>query len=121
VGTPAGLIGNTAALVYVDNDVVTPDPTIVVSNAANVTVGVTPDVVIGPVGNAGAGTPPALNDDVQSVASVYAGTSVDFVQTVRNDGNASDQVNIILDGSSTIPGGWGVIFLHPRRRATRGR
>ncbi len=111
VSTPAGVIGNTAALAYVDNDLVTPDPTIVVSNVANVTVGITPDVVVGPVGNAGAGTPPGLNDDVQSVASAYAGTSVDFVNTVRNDGNASDQVNIILDGASSIPGGWGVVFL----------
>jgi uncharacterized repeat protein (TIGR01451 family) len=111
LGMPAGVLGNTAALAYVDNDVISPDPTIVVSNVANVTIGVTPDVLVGPVGDAGAGTPPNYNDDLQTVASAYAGMSVDFVNTIRNDGNAADPVNVLLDGSSTIPGGWGVVFL----------
>jgi uncharacterized repeat protein (TIGR01451 family) len=108
---PAGVLGNSASIAYVDNDLITPDPTLVLSNVANVTIGVTADVLIGTAGDAGAGTPPNYDDDVQSVASAYAGTAVDFVNTVRNDGNAADQVNVTLDGSSTIPGGWGVVFL----------
>lgn len=111
VGMPAGVFGNTSAIAFVDNNVITPDPTLVVSNVANVTVGTTAAVLVGPSGSPGAGTPPALNDDSQAVASAYAGTSVDFINTVRNDGNASDQVNILLDATSTIPAGWGVVFL----------
>lgn len=110
-GMPSGVLGNSAALAFVDNDVVSPDPTIVVSNLANVTIGVSADVLIGPAGDAAAGTPPAHNDDVQTVASAYAGTSVTFTNTVRNDGNGTDAVNIVLDGTSTVPGGWGVLFL----------
>jgi len=110
IGTPAGVLGNTAALAYVDNDAVTPDPTVVVSNNAPVTIGAVGDVLIGPAGNPAAGTPPNYNDDVQSVASASAGTSVDFVNTIRNDGNATDQVNVLLDGTSTIPGTWTVLF-----------
>jgi len=110
-GMPAGVLGNSATVAFVDNDVITPDPTLAVSNVANVTIGTLSDVVVGPAGNPGAGTPPALNDDSQAVASASAGTSVDFVNTVRNDGNAADQVNILLDGTSTIPAGWAVSFL----------
>ncbi len=110
-GMPAGLVNNTAALAYIDNDVVSPDPTIVPSNNAPVTVGATPVVFIGPQNDAGAGTAPDYNDDVTIVASAFANTTVDFVNTVRNDGNASDQVNILLDGLSSIPGTWSVLFL----------
>jgi len=106
----AGVINNTAALAYVDNDAVTPDPTIVVSNNAPVTVGTLADVLIGPAGTPQAGTPPNYNDDVQSVATAYANTSVNFVNTIRNDGNATDQVNIVLDGLSSLPGTWSVLF-----------
>lgn len=110
-GMPSGPLGNTTSIAYVDNDAGTPDPTLVVSNTANVTIGVTTDVVIGPQDDPGAGTPPALNDDSQAVASAYAGTVVDFVNTVRNDGNATDQINILKDPTSTVPLAWGVIFL----------
>lgn len=110
IGMPAGVVNNTASLAYVDNDPVSPDPTIVTSNNAPVTVGATPIVRVGPQNDAGAGTPPNYNDDVTTVAAAYANTSVDFVNTVRNDGNATDQVNILLDGSSTIPGTWAVLF-----------
>lgn len=109
--TPAGVLGNTAALVSIDNAVPTPNTVIVVSNNANVTIGVAADVVIGPQNNAGAGTAPGFNDDVQSIATAYAGTSVTFVNTVRNDGNAADRVNILRDGASTIPGTWTLLFL----------
>ncbi len=68
-------------------------------------------MLIGPAGNPGAGTPPNYDDDVQSVASAAAGSNVDFVNTVRNDGNATDQINILLDGTSTLPPAWGVILL----------
>jgi uncharacterized repeat protein (TIGR01451 family) len=110
-GMPAGVVNNTASLAYVDNDPVSPNPTIVGSNNAPVTVGATPVVLIGPQNNAGAGTPPNFNDDVTTVASAYANTSVDFVNTVRNDGNAADEVNVLLDGSSSIPGTWSVLLL----------
>jgi uncharacterized repeat protein (TIGR01451 family) len=110
-GMPAGVLNNTASLAYVDNDGGTPDPTLVVSNNAPVTIGTEPDVKIGPVGDAGAGTGPAYNDDVQSIPLASAATTVDFTNTIRNDGNAADQVNVILDGSSTVPGSWGVVFL----------
>jgi uncharacterized repeat protein (TIGR01451 family) len=109
-GHPAGVVNNTAALAYVDNDAVSPDPTIVISNNAPVTVGATPVVRIGPQNDAGAGTPPNFNDDVTTVATAYANTSVDFVNTVRNDGNATDQINILLDGLSSIPPTWTVLF-----------
>jgi uncharacterized repeat protein (TIGR01451 family) len=110
VGTPAGVLGNTAAVAYVDNDAGTPDPTVVVSNNATVTIGSVGAVLVGPVGNPAAGTPPNYNDDVQSIASASAGTSVDFVNTIRNDGNATDLVNVLLDAASTIPGTWTVVF-----------
>ncbi len=110
VGMSAGLLGNTASIAYVDNSPATPDPSIVVSNNAVVTIGALADVLVGPSGNPGAGTPPNYNDDVTTVATAYANTSVDFVNTIRNDGNTTDQMNVILDGSSTIPGGWSVLF-----------
>jgi uncharacterized repeat protein (TIGR01451 family) len=110
IGMPAGVVNNAASLAYVDNDPVSPDPTIVTSNNAPVTVGATPIVRIGPQNDAGAGTPPNYNDDVTAVATAYANTSVDFVNTVRNDGNATDQINIALDALSTIPGTWAVLF-----------
>jgi uncharacterized repeat protein (TIGR01451 family) len=109
-GMIAGVLGNTASLAYVDNSPATPDPSIVVSNNANVTIGVLADVLVGPAGNPGAGTPPNFNDDVTTVATAYANTSVDFINTARNDGNTTDQINIILDGSSTVPAGWSVLF-----------
>jgi uncharacterized repeat protein (TIGR01451 family) len=110
VGMPAGVVNNTVALAYVDNDVVSPDPTVVTSNNAPVTVGATPIVFVGPQNNAAAGTPPNFNDDVTTVATAFANTSVDFVNTVRNDGNATDQINILLDGLSSIPPTWTVLF-----------
>jgi len=110
-GMTAGILGNTAAVAFVDNTVLTPDPTIVVSNNAIVTIGNIAEVLIGPSGNPAAGTPPNYDDDVQSVASAAAGSSVDFVNTVRNDGNATDQINILVDGASTLPPMWGVILL----------
>lgn len=109
-GMTPGVLNNTASLAYNDNNVVTPNPTIVTSNNAPVTVGTLASVLIGPSGNPGAGTPPNYDDDVQSVATAYANTSVDFVNTIRNDGNASDAVNVLLDGSSTVPGSWSVLF-----------
>jgi len=110
VGHPAGVVNNTSALAYVDNDVVSPDPTIVPSNNAPVTVGATPIVRIGPQDDAGAGTPPNYNDDVTTVAAAYANTSVNFTNTVRNDSNAPDFINILLDGLSSIPVTWSVLF-----------
>lgn len=111
VGMPSGVVNNTASLAYVDNNGTTPDPTVVTSNNAPVTVGVIGDVLIGPAGNPQGGTAPNYDDDVQSVASAAAGTSVDFVNTIRNDGNATDLVNVLRDGTSTIPGAWTVLFL----------
>lgn len=111
VGMGAGAVGNTAALAFVDNSLVTPDPTIVVSNNTLVTIGTLAQVLIGPAGNPGAGTPPDYDDDVQTVASAAAGSSVDFVNTVRNDGNAVDQINILVDAASTLPPAWGVLLL----------
>jgi uncharacterized repeat protein (TIGR01451 family) len=109
-GMTPGVLNNTASLVYVDNNVTTPDPTTVVSNNAPVTVGTIANVLIGPAGNPGAGTPPNFDDDVQSVASAYANTAVDFTNTIRNDGNTTDAVNVSLDASSTVPGTWNVLF-----------
>ena len=110
VGMTPGVLNNTAALAYVDNNVTTSDPTIVVSNNAPVTVGTLADVLIGPAGNPGAGTPPNFDDDLQSVATAFANTSVNFTNTIRNDGNANDAINVVLDGASTIPGSWTVVF-----------
>ncbi len=109
-GMPAMLIPNTASLAYVDNDGGTPDPTIVVSNNAAVILGVSARHFIGPQGDAQAGTGPAYNDDITTLASASANSSVDFVNTVRNAGNATDQINIILDGLSSIPPSWSVLF-----------
>jgi uncharacterized repeat protein (TIGR01451 family) len=112
VGMTPGVLNNTAALAYVDNNGVTPDPTIVTSNNAPVTVGTLATVLIGPAGNPGAGTPPNFDDDSQVVATAYANTSVNFVNTIRNDGNTNDAVNVLLDGSSNIPGTWSVLLYH---------
>lgn len=111
LGMPAGVLGNTAALVYVDNAVPTANTVLVVSNTANVTIGVTPAVRVGPQGLAGAGTAPNFNDDVQSVATAYAGSTVNFYNTVRNDGNAPDRVNILRDAGTTLPASWTMVFL----------
>ncbi|HEU4928882.1 MAG TPA: hypothetical protein VFU38_03560, partial [Candidatus Krumholzibacteria bacterium] len=110
VGMTPGVLNNTAALAYIDNNVTTADPTIVVSNNAPVTVGTIANVLIGPAGNPGAGTPPNYDDDFQSVATAYANTTVNFTNTIRNDGNANDAINVSLDGASTIPGSWTVVF-----------
>lgn len=109
-GMTPGVLNNTVSLAYNDNNGVTPNPTIVVSNNAPVTVGTLATVVIGPAGNPGAGTPPNYNDDVQAVASAFAGTAVSFTNTVRNDGNVTDAINIALNGTSTIPGTWTTLF-----------
>jgi trimeric autotransporter adhesin len=110
VGMTPGVLNNTASLAYVDNSGLTPDPTLATSNNAPVTVGTLADVLIGPSGNPGAGTPPNFDDDVQSVATAYANTTTSFTNTIRNDGNASDAINVLLDGSSTVPGSWTVVF-----------
>jgi len=110
VDMPAGIINNNAAVAYVDNNPGTPDPTVVTTNNNQINVNTTAAVLVGPAGNPGAGTPPNYNDDVQTVALAYANSTVDFTNTVRNDGNAADEMNIELDASSTIPGGWSVQF-----------
>ena len=107
-GMPAGIINNSAAVAFVDNNAGTPDPTIVTTNNTQVNVNVLADVIVGPNGAPGAGTPPLYNDDLQAVAMAYANSSVDFINTVRNDGNAADEINIQIDAASTIPGGWSV-------------
>jgi uncharacterized repeat protein (TIGR01451 family) len=109
-GMPAGIVNNDAALAYVDNDGATPDPTIVTSNNAPVTVGASAVVRIGPQDDAGAGSAPDYNDDVTTIANAFANTSVDFTNTIRNDGNATDAVNVLVDGLSSIPGTWSVLF-----------
>jgi len=109
IGMAAGVLNNDAALTYIDNAAV-PVTQIVVSNNAPVTIGAIEGVVIGPNGLSGAGTAPLLNDDVTTVASAAAASSVDFTNTVRNTGNAPDAMNIILDGTSSVPGTWGVLF-----------
>ncbi|HET6350133.1 MAG TPA: hypothetical protein VFH88_13720 [Candidatus Krumholzibacteria bacterium] len=109
-GMTPGVLNNTASLAYVDNNITTPDPTIVTSNNAPVTVGTLAAVLIGPSGNPGAGTPPNYNDDVQAIATAYANTTVSFTNTVRNDGNTADAIDIALDGTSTIPGTWTTLF-----------
>jgi uncharacterized repeat protein (TIGR01451 family) len=106
----SGIINNSGAVVYVDNNPGTSDPTIVTTNNTQINVNVIASVLVGPVGQPDAGTPPNYNDDVQSVPLAYANTSVSFTNTVRNDGNAVDELNITLDGASTIPPGWSVLF-----------
>jgi uncharacterized repeat protein (TIGR01451 family) len=110
VGMTPGVLNDTASLAYIDNNVTTANPTLVTSNNAPVTIGTIAEVRIGPAGNPGAGTPPNYNDDVQSIATAYANTTASFTNTVRNDGNTSDTFNLSLDGSSTIPGTWAVLY-----------
>ncbi len=110
VGMTPGVLNNTASLAYIDNNITTPNPTIVTSNNAPVTVGTIALVRIGPAGNPGAGTPPNFNDDLQSIATAYANTTVSFTNTVRNDGNTTDAIDVSLDGTSTIPGTWTTLF-----------
>jgi len=107
---PAGIINNDGAVAYVDNNPGSPDPTIVTTNNTQINVNIIADVLVGPDGAPGAGTPPDYNDDVQTVALAYANSTVDFTNTVRNDGNAVDEINIAFDASSTIPAGWSVQF-----------
>lgn len=112
VGMTPGVLNNTTSLVYIDNNVTTANPSLVTSNNAPVTVGTIALVRIGPSGNPGAGTPPNYNDDVQSIATAFANTTVSFTNTVRNDGNTTDAINVSLDGTSTIPGTWTPLFYH---------
>ncbi len=107
---PAGIINNSASVAFVDNNPGSPDPTIVVTNNTQVNVNVMADVLVGPNGAPAAGTPPLYNDDLQAIAMAYANSTVDFTNTVRNDGNAADEINVQLDAASTIPGGWSVQF-----------
>ena len=106
----AGVINNSGAVAYVDNNPGTPNPTIVATNNTQINVNVVANVLVGPAGQPAAGTPPNYNDDVQSVPLAYANTTVSFTNTVRNDGNTVDELNIALDGISTIPPGWSVLF-----------
>lgn len=107
---PAGIIVNDGAVAYIDNNPGTPDPTIVATNITQINVNVVADVLVGTAGVPDAGTPPAYNDDVQAIALAYANSSVDFTNTVRNDGNAADMINITLDPSPSIPATWSVQF-----------
>ncbi len=106
----AGIINNIGNVAFVDNNPGTPDPTIVVTNNTQIDVNVVAAVLIGPNGAPGAGAPPAYNDDVQAVPLAYANTTVDFINTVRNDGNAADEINITLDPLSTFPAGYTIQF-----------
>lgn len=106
----AGIINNSGAVAYVDNNPGTIDPTIVTTNNTQVTVNTTANVLVGPAGTPAAGTPPNFDDDVQAVPLAYANTTVSFTNTVRNDGNAADAINIVLDAASTIPALWSVMF-----------
>jgi uncharacterized repeat protein (TIGR01451 family) len=107
---PAGIINNIGNVAFVDNNPGTPDPTIVVTNNTQIVVNVVAAILIGPNGAPAAGTPPAYNDDVQAVPLAYANTTVDFINTVRNDGNAADEINITLDATSTFPAGYTIQF-----------
>ncbi len=106
----AGIINNVANVAFIDNNPGTPDPTIVVTNNTQVVVNVAAAVLVGPNGAPAAGTPPLYNDDVQAVPLAYANTTVDFINTVRNDGNAADEINITLDPASTFPAGYTIQF-----------
>ena len=106
----AGIINNIGNVAFVDNNPGTLDPTIVVTNNTQIVVNVVAAVLIGPNGAPGVGTPPLYNDDVQAVLLAYANTTVDFINTVRNDGNAADEINITLDGASTFPAGYTIQF-----------
>lgn len=110
IGMQAGIINNSGAAAFVDNNPGSPDPTIVTTNNTQINVNVLADVLVGPNGVPDAGTPPNYDDDVQAIPLAYANSTVDFTNTVRNDGNAADEINIVLDGASTIPGGWTVQF-----------
>jgi uncharacterized repeat protein (TIGR01451 family) len=106
----AGIINNIGNVAFVDNNPGTLDPTIVTTNNTQITVNVRAAVLVGPNGVPDAGTPPAYNDDIQAVPLAYANTTVDFINTVRNDGNAPDEINITLDAASTFPAGYTVQF-----------
>ena len=107
---PAGIINNGGGVAFTDNNPGSPDPTIVLTNNTQIVVNILADVLVGPAGQPAAGTPPNYNDDSQSVPVAYANTTVSFTNTVRNDGNAVDAINVALDGASTIPAGWSVLF-----------
>ncbi len=106
----AGIINNIANVAFVDNNPGTLDPIIVTTNNTQIVVNVQAAVLIGPNGAPDAGTGPLYNDDVQAVPLAYANTTVDFVNTVRNDGNAADEINITLDPGSTFPAGYTISF-----------
>lgn len=111
IDMPAGIINNDGAVAFIDNNPGTPDPTIVTTNNTQINVNILAEVLVGPNGVPDAGTPPNYDDDSQAIALAYANSTVDFINTVRNDGNAPDEINILLDGASTIPGGWTVQFI----------
>lgn len=109
-GMPAGIINNDGRVAFVDNNAGTADPMIVVTNNTQINVNIAAAVLVGPSGAPAAGTPPLYNDDVQAVANAYANQIIDFVNTVRNDGNTADEINIVLDAASTFPAGYGIQF-----------
>jgi uncharacterized repeat protein (TIGR01451 family) len=107
----AGIINNFGAVAFVDNNAGTPDPTIVTTNNTQIDVNTLAEVLVGPAGVPDAGTPPLYDDDSQAIANAYANQTIDFVNTVRNDGNAADFINIVLDaGASTFPPGYNIQF-----------
>lgn len=106
---PAGIINNFGEVAYVDNNAGTADPTIIPTNNTQIDVNVLAVVLVGPNGVPDAGTPPAYDDDSQAVANAYANETVDFINTVRNDGNSADVINVEVDGvASTFPPGYGI-------------
>ena len=108
---PAGIINNSGDVAYVDNNAGTVDPTIVPTNNTQIDVNILAEVLVGPNGVPDAGTPPLYDDDSQAVANAYANETVNFINTVRNDGNSADVINIVLDGgASTFPAGYGIQF-----------
>ena len=112
----AGIINNSGAVAYVDNNPGTPNPTIVTTNNTQITVNAIANVLVGPAGQPAAGTPPNYNDDVQAVPLAYANTTVSFTNTVRNDGNAVDAINITLDARVDHPRRMERSLLPERRR-----
>jgi hypothetical protein len=52
---------------------------------------------------------PAYKRNALAGLTVYSG--FDFVNTIRHDGNAADAIDVLVDGSSTIPGSWSVLLL----------
>ena len=116
VNSPAGLLTNEAWAAYDSGG-----GTIRTAKAFGSVFILNPDPLIGayqyPLGDASgdtyvsdSGLTMTRTDDRTDTPYVYVGETADFVNTIRNEGNIPQPINVSLDPSSNLPAGYVVTF-----------